>query len=74
MSLDTLRAFLDAAHPAGPSAPAKPLATEGSADGQPKHEGKTFVEMQPAARKALKDSDPDTYNLMRDDAKSRGLI
>lgn len=74
MSLDTLRAFLDAAHPAGPSAPAKPLATEGGADGQPRHEGKTFVEMQPAARKALKDSDPDTYNLMRDDAKSRGLI
>lgn len=74
MSLDTLRAFLDAAHPAGPSAPAKPLVIEGSADGQPKHEGKTFVEMQPAARKALKDSDPDTYNLMRDDAKSRGLI
>lgn len=74
MSLDTLRAFLDAAHPAGPSAPAVPAVAGAVASDEPRHEGKTFVEMQPAARKALKDSDPDTYNLMRDDAKSRGLI
>jgi ATP-dependent Clp protease protease subunit len=47
----------------------------GSSDGQPmQHQGKTFEDMAPVARKNLKDQNPDLYNTLREDAVSRGAI
>lgn len=53
----------------------QPVASGGGNDGQPVvHNGKAFEALKPMERKVLKDSNPELYNLMREDAAARDAI
>ncbi len=52
---------------------ARQPAFDGSGDGVV-HNGKRFEELKPMEQKAIKDSNPDKYTAMREDAQARGAI